>query len=523
MNSIKVTIIFIFMLIALSASAQRKVELIDADTTYGGLRDGVRYRNVVGNVVFRQNETTIYCDTAIMYMNDNRIEARSNVRIVEGDSVNITAGRLIYEGNERIARLRQNVVFKKLDQVTLYTDYLDYNRLSQQAMYYQGGKLVDSTNVLTSEKGYYQVNTGMASFKKDVVGVNPDYTMKSDTLQYNTRTNIIYFRAPTELTDAEGNEFEYEEGEYDTKKKSSDLRLGEVETLSYFLNARRMLLDDVGKLYIGKDYIHLVSKDENVIIDSDDGYYDKAKGIAKVYGNAVMKRPMEGDTLYLRADTIVAIESTDPSKERILAYPNVRLFKSDLQGRSDSLAYMNADSLLIFYSDPVLWTGQNQITADTIEVEMRNNTIDKMNLIFNSFVVSEDSLGNYNQIKGRNMDALFRNSAIKKLDVDGNAESIFYALDESESYVMGMNRSISSSMRINFRENRADNVSFYVKPDAHMIPPHELTDDMKKLSGFQWRISERPSIDQVIRKRPVPSSPPPEKPSMPPQLENIEQ
>ena len=121
------------------------------------------------------------------------------------------------------------------------------------------------------------------------------------------------------------------------------------------------------------------------------------------------------------------------------------------------------------------------------------------------------------------MDALFRNSTVKKLDVDGNAESIFYALDESESYVMGMNRSISSSMRINFRENWADNVSFYVKPDAHMIPPHELTDDMKKLSGFQWRISERPSIDQVIRKRPVPSSPPPEKPSMPPQLENIEQ
>jgi len=500
----KVNCIILIILLALASGglhAQQKINLEEADTTYGERIDGVFYKKVVGNVRFVQNETIIYCDTAIHYQNANRIEAISNVRIVEGDSVNIVAGRLIYLGNERLAQLRNDVVFKKLGQVTLYTDFLDYDRNRQQAKYFNGGRLVDSTNVLTSEKGYYQVNSGMASFKKDVVGVNPDYTMKSDTLQYSTKTNVIYFRAPTELIDKEGNEFEYEEGQYDTRKKSSDLRLGEVETLSYFLNAQRMLLDDVSKFYIGKEYIHLVSKDENVIIEGDDGTYYKVNGIAKVYGNAVMMRPMGEDTLYMRTDTLVAIENEDPSKEMILAYPNVRIFKSNLQGIADSLAYHTADSMLIFYQDPVLWTGQNQIRADTIEVEIRNDVIDKMNLIFNSFVVSQDSLSNFNQIKGRDMEAFFKNNAISRVDVDGNAESLFYALDEAEEFVMGMNKSISSSMRIQFRNNRADNVSFFVKPDAHMIPPHELTSDIQRLDGFSWRNNERPSREQVIRKQ----------------------
>ncbi len=516
MNAGKVTILILTALLLFSGSvaqAQRKVELQEADSTYGGVRDGVRYRNVVGKVKFVQNETIIYCDTAIMYPENNRIEARSNVRILEGDSVTIVAGQLIYEGNEKIAQLRRNVVFTKLGQVTLYTDNLDYDRIQQEARYFQGGKLVDSTNVLTSEKGYYQVNTGMASFKRNVVGVNPDYTLKSDTLQYSTQTNIIYFRAPTELTDAEGNIFEYDQGQYDTRMKSSDLRLGEVETRSYFINAKRMLLDDLRKYYLGKEQIHLVSKEENVIIDGDDGYYDKANGVAKVYGNAVMKRPMGEDTLYMRADTLVAIENEDPSKERILAYPNVRIYKNDLQGRSDSLAYMNADSMIVFYSDPVLWTGENQITADTIEVEIHDNSIDKMYLTFNSFVVSRDSINNYNQIKGRDMIARFRESAISRVDVDGNAESLFYALDETESYLMGMNKSISSSMRIHFKLNKADNVSFFVKPDAHMIPPHELTADVQRLPGFSWRIEERPAKKDVLRSEDlIPTDQPPEKP-----------
>ncbi len=82
-------------------------------------------------------------------------------------------------------------MFVKLATATLYTDNLDYYRNLSEARYFNGGRLVDSTNNLTSRKGYYNTRTNLASFKTKVVGVNPDYTLKSDTLRLQSKTKIV--------------------------------------------------------------------------------------------------------------------------------------------------------------------------------------------------------------------------------------------------------------------------------------------------------------------------------------------
>lgn len=502
------------------ATAQKKVKLKKADKLIGGIDEsGKRFDRFVGNVVFEQNETTIYCDSAILYKKENIVEAFGRVRIEEGDSITITSRKLVYTGNDKKARLRENVVFNKLKSVTLYTDFLDYDRLRQQAKYFEGGKLVDSTNVLTSRKGYYQVNTNMASFKKNVVGTNPDYTLRSDTLQYHTKTNIVYFRDHTELIDSDSNVFVYEEGQYNTNIRKSNLAQGEVETNSYILTGNKLLLDDIKKLYSAVGEVEMVSKEQDVIITGDYSIYQKDKGIAKVYGRALMKKIMNLDTLYLTADTLMAIENVDPKKERMLAYNNVKIYKSDLQGKSDSLVYISADSMLYLYNDPILWTQGNQMTADSINMTIINGTIDKMNLDQNSFVVSTDSIDNFNQVKGRNMVAFFRQGSIKQVDVTGNGESLFFALNDEETELIGMNRILCSAMKINFKLNKADNISFYVNPDAKFIPPHELEEPDTRLKGFNWRADEKPlqeeifALDHTRNKEPEDNSPPVEMPA----------
>lgn len=502
MAQIKVKIAFIFLLsvtVGGTALAQKKVELKRAENLYGGVdENGESFSSPVGSVVFEQNETTIYCDSAIFYESTNAIQAFGRVKITDGDSVTITSKRLFYDGFTKKAELRENVVFTKLDQLTLYTEFLDYYRNQQEAQYFNGGKLVDSINVLTSEKGYYKVNTNMASFKTNVVGTNPDYTLESDTLQYNTKTKIVYFRDKTTLTDVEGSVFNYEEGQYNTRIKRSDLASGEIESISYTLTGDQLFLDDIRKYYTAIGNVEMISKEQDVIITGDSSFYDRKNGLAKVYGNALMKKIMQLDTLYLTADTLVAIENEDPSKERILAYRDVKIFKPDLQGICDSLSYISVDSIIYFYNDPVLWTGENQMTADSINVEIANNTIDKLNMRVNSFVVSEDSISNYNQIKGRNMVAFFNDGEIKKVDVDGNGESLFFALDETDTYMVGMNKIICSNITINFLLNKADNISFYIKPDAAFIPPHELKSEDTRLKGFQWRHEEKPLLAEML-------------------------
>ncbi len=503
---ISLTISF-FLMGTIPALAQRTVDLKKADVLKGARSaDGEQFQRLIGNVILEQQQTTIYCDSAYLYKKRNFVEAFGKVRITEGDSLTITGKRLEYDGNTKVAKLRQNVVFTKLATATLYTDYLDFDRVANMAYYINGGKLVDSINVLTSRKGYYNSTSNMASFKRNVVVTNPDYTMTSDSLQYNSRTKIIYFRAPTTVVNRDSSTFVYNSGEYDTRTKQSLLDLGSGESQDYKIKSEDFFLDDLRKIYKLRGNVVMTSKKENMIIYGQAADYFKYKGISKVYNNAyVAKITANNDTLFMTADTLVSIESEDPAKKRLLAYNNVKIFKGDMQGLADSVEYRQADSLIFMYRDPILWSEGNQMTADSIRMVIRNNTIDRIFLDVNSFVISRDTLFNYNQIKGRRMEAEFRNGNIDRVYVLGNGESLFFALEENKkdsvSTAMGMNKIICSRITIRFVEGKVNNMSFYVRPDAHFIPPHELQEDQKVLPGFEWRDSEKPTRKDVVKKQ----------------------
>jgi len=504
-------LLFLILLIATGSFAQRRVKLKHADSLAGSIRNGERFDRLIGNVVFIQNTTTIYCDSAHFFKTQNRIEAFGKVHITDGDSVDVTSQALTYDGNKKIAYLRKKVVFTKLGIATLYTDFLDYNRQKNEARYFNGGKLVDTTNVLTSRKGYYDVRTNLAAFKSEVVGVTPDYTMTSDTLQYNSKTKIIYFKDETTIKDKDGGVAVYKSGFYNTNRKLSTLSLGEIETAEYKIKGDEYFMDDVQKFYKAKGRVVMTSKEDNMLIFGDDSYYDKKTGISKVYGNAyVAKIDDELDTLFISADTLVSIENKDPKKKRLLAYNQVRIFKKDLQGIADSLVYMAADSMIYFYTEPVLWSSGNQMTADSIRIQLKNKKIDKLYMVANSFVVSVDSLSNFNQIKGRNMTTSFKGTSINHVMVEGNAESIYYILEEKELEIdsvkaklivmVGMNKMICSKMKIIFENGKVNTVNAYVRPDAQFIPPHELKDADRKLKGFVWRANQRPTRNQVVKR-----------------------
>lgn len=403
----------------------------------------------------------------------NTVEAFGKVRITEGDSVTVTALSLIYDGDKRIAKLRRNVVFTKLATAKLYTDFLDYDRPKNMAYYFNKGKLVDSINVLTSTKGYYNVTTNLSAFKTNVLVVNPDYTMRADSLQYNSRTKNINFVSPTTVIDKDSAVFVYERGVYNTQRKTSDLEKGQGESEDYKISANNYSLDDLRKIYRFRGDVVMTSKENKLVIYGQASDADKLKNIAKVYDRAYLaKITDEGDTLFMSADTLVSIESKDPRKKRILAYKNVKIFKNDLQGIADSVEYRVADSTIVFYKKPVLWTDENQMSADSVSMQIEKNTIRRIFLKTNAFVVSEDTVINdFNQIKGRKMTAEFQNAKLHRVTVDGNAENLYFALDEKNSTLMGMNKIICSRILIRFKEGKVDTFSSYVKPEAQFIPP----------------------------------------------------
>lgn len=493
-------VLFLF-LGGIPSFSQKKVKLEKADQMRGGrLPEGERFDRLLGNVMLVQNKTTIYCDSAYLFKKRNFVEAFGHVRILEGDSITITGKKLEYDGNLKKAKLRSNVVFTKLKTATLYTDFLDFERSKNLAYYYNGGRLVDDINVLTSNKGYYNVSTNLASFKKNVDVKNPDYTMKADSLQYNSGTKIIYFVSPTTVTRSDSSTAVYERGFYQTTTKQSDLKVSKIETLEYTLEAIDNRLDDIQKKYLFKGNVVMTYKKENLIIYGQNADYYRTKGMAKVYNNAYLaKITDDNDTLFMSADTLISIDSPDPSKKRLLAYNNVKIYKKDMQGVADSVEYRSFDSTMYFYKNPILWSEGNQMTADSMSMLMKNNTIDRIYMVMNSFVISRDTLVNFNQIKGRRMTTYFQNQRIHRVVVEGNGESLYFILDEKTNASMGMNKIICSNITIRFKKGKVNNLTFFVKPDGNFIPPQELKIEDAKLAGFNWRSKEKPKREDVVK------------------------
>ncbi|NJM26139.1 MAG: hypothetical protein HC859_12270 [Bacteroidia bacterium] len=328
---------------------------------------------------------------------------------------------------------------------------------------------------------------------------NPDYNMKSDSLQYNSRSKVIYFVTTTTVTDMEGNTFVYEDGEYNTSMRKSILGSGTAETPEYQLKGARYSLDDIRKVYHVSGNVVMTSKKENLIIYGQQADYYKNRGITKVYDHAYLAKVTDdNDTLFMRADTLVSIDNEDPAKKRLLAYHHVKIYKSDLQGVADSVEYRAPDSTIYFYQHPVLWSQGNQMTADSISMLIENNTVSRIFLVANAFVISQDTLVNYNQIKGRDMTAEVKQGKINRVYVDGNAESLYFVLDEKTMAFTGMNKMVCSSILIRFKDGQVDNMTSYQQPDAHFIPPHELGKDQRALKGFTWLNDKRPTRAMVV-------------------------
>ncbi len=159
-------------------------------------RDGFSAEILIGNVIFFHDGAFMYCDSAYLFQQTNSFEAFGNVRMEQGDTIFVYGDYLHYNGNTRLARLRDNIRMEDRT-ATLFTDSLDYDRVANLGYYFDGGMLVDDKNELTSYwGGQYNPDTKEALFSDSVKLINEKYTIYSDTLKYNTESKYADILGP---------------------------------------------------------------------------------------------------------------------------------------------------------------------------------------------------------------------------------------------------------------------------------------------------------------------------------------
>lgn len=486
---------FFFLVVAQTMAQEEKsrLEILQADELLGGKG----FERLLNDVILKQKTSLIYCDSAHFYSEENLAKLFGNVRIDnEEDSVTITSRYAEYDGDTQLALLRNNVVLIN-EGTTLYTDFLDYNRANGVANYFNSGMVKDSTNTLTSEKGVYETQIEKITFTKKVVLENPDYTMKSNMLYYYTATKIAETEKLTNIISKEGNKLNAQRGSfYDTENKIFKFYDGDVESENSIVYGEILYYDEKAQFYEATEDVSIFNKERKVEVFGDEGEYWENRQFSKVYGNALVKKYFDADTLYMIADTLITQDGENAAEKYMLAFPNMRMIKSELAGRADSMAYIYADSTVHLYNDPVLWNNKSQITADSISFTIANQEIDQAFLIDKAFAITRDTIGNFNQIKGREMTGYFLNGDMEKLDVEGNGESLYFAI-ENDSTFKGLNQLLCGRIIMEFRGGGVTRISHTIKPEASFTPPHLIEEDQQKLEGFIWREEERPGKKQI--------------------------
>lgn len=452
---------------------------------------------LLGNVEMKHQNSLIFCDSAYFFRTENRAQLFGRVRIQDTeDPITTTSAYAEYDGNTKVAKLRNNVVFTN-QETTLYTDYLDYNRESNVATYFNEGRVVDSTNVLTSERGVYEVNLERITFRQNVVLVNPDYTMKTNNLIYLTIPKTSETKGLTNIVSKEGYKLDAQKGSfYDTQQNQFRFFDGIIETEESRIKAQELFYDEAKAYYEGKDDVRVLNKERQVEVYGDNGKYWENRKYSVIHGNALVRKYFEKDTLFMTADTLISQDSEADTAKYLLAFKSIQLTKTDLAGIADSLVYNYADSSIRLFQDPVMWNQKSQISADSMIFYIANEELDRVFMKDKAFAIMSDTLQNFNQMKGREMTGYFTEGQMEKLWIDGNGESLYFAL-EADTLTQGINRILSANIKLTFEEGAIRKANFGIRPDGKFTPVQKIDEKVSRLEGFSWRIEEKPNREAI--------------------------
>jgi lipopolysaccharide export system protein LptA len=467
-----------------------------------------------GDVVFRHEEALMYCDSAYFYESTNSLDAFGHVRFEQGDTLRGYGDKLFYDGNTKIARMRRHVklIHGRADEnpTILTTDTLNYNRAAGVAYYYSGGQVQDSLNTLTSVRGNYTPKTNQAIFSEDVRLVNPKFVLTCDTLHYNTETKVTDLVSPTTIVYEEETTILSSNGWYNTDTEQS------------MLFDRSLVVHDDGKSMTG-----------------DTIAYDKKIGYGRVWGAIEMSDTTRHATLYgnygemweedyhgfatdsalmvdwsdsahmgyIHADTLFTEEMhytdsarMDSTYHRVRAYYGVRVFRDDMQMVCDSLVYLGSDSILLLYSKPICWSENQQISADSMQVYIKNGTVDHAVGVSRSICVMHDTLDVFNQMSGKEITAYLTEGEVHTIDVSGNALTIYYPKEEDGSLV-GVNTTESSFIRSYVKDRHIYRMRFTKDTTGVLYPMDQVPEGADRLALFFWADDIRPTGPEDVFRR----------------------
>jgi lipopolysaccharide export system protein LptA len=496
-------------------SAKTQVIILHADRlNMQKINDTTQLTSLGGNAAVKQDSTLFFADSIVLNKSKNILEAFGKVHINDRDSIHIYSDYLKYLSKEKKAHLKGSV--KLTDgKSALTTPDLDYDVNTKIGIYTNGGKVVTKTSVLTSKEAFYYGETRDIYFKKKVLMVDSGYTVKTDTLLYNTNTDIATFTVPTVITSGSRKVYTTD-GTYDMQQKQAHFnKRPEIHDSTTVLIADEVASDSAG---FGEARGNVVYRDtaQGITLFSNNLKTNRNEGSFLATLKPVMILKQDLDSIFIAADTLYSAKLTDIRKYRKIpviidsmpvkdsaalerdssnrffeAYYHVRIFTDSLQAVGDSLFYSAEDSVFRLFKQPILWAKESQITGDTIYLYSKNKKPARMYVFENALALNKTDSLYYNQLKGRTINGYFKNGEIDYMHAKGNAESVYYGQDERNKFI-SVNKAKADIIDMYFDNKKPRKVVLRSSVEGTAYPMRQVNHEDLRLRGFKWLDALRP-------------------------------
>lgn len=496
-----------------------------------------------GNTQIRSSEIQYNLATKMgYYFNDGEII---------NEEIALTSRSAIYNGNTKDVTYVGNVELIN-EEYVLNADSLIHNLNTEIAEYYgPKSEVITETNIIKGNGGYFDLKNNIAHFgsRTEIFG---DQYITADSLYYNgtdslykafgnaevqkdslyVEADTIIYSAETKLANAYGNAYMFNDGTevmgekllYNEQKKQAEvtgqcyLTDGEIDAFG-----EEMRFDEAtgdGEL-IGNAELY----NESGYIKADTLYFNETNETGTAHQNIIFKdfikqitltsnylnfrqkdkyvfatdtpyliNIMNGDSIYIKADTLITNAEVNTESSNFTAYRNVEVYKSDMQAVCDSFYYNGIDSVFHFIKKAKLWVDQNQLVADTIQLFTQNEQLQKLQLINNSFFGSITFPQLYDQVKGKYITGNFMDGKMNNMQVTNNAESLYFIKNEKDEFT-NVNQAKSDTIEVKLNEEqKVSNIKFKRNADATTDPINKVDPFSLKIGGFKWYSNLKPGL-----------------------------
>lgn len=451
-------------------------------------------RDANGPVHIVHDGVDMWCDQALVYFKENFVKAYGKVLVKQGDTIEMRSNYGEYNGNTSMA-FAAGAVNLKEPSSSLESDTLYFDRMKQEAYYRSGGLVRDTSSVLTSRRGRLFTETKKYEFSGQVVIENPEYTVRSPRLDFYSESGLAYLYG-TSTIESPSSTIYCDRGYYNTRSnKGHFVKNSRVDYNQRILYGDSIYFDRAQGFASATNNIKLIDSANQMVVRGHYAEVFKQKDSVYITNRAVAVSVQEQDSVYIHADTL---RVTGPSEQRIIkGFYGARMFKPGksiedrTSGRCDSIVVLQELGLTKMIGRPVLWTGDQQITGDTIHLiqDLERDELDSLKVYDNAFMIQEDVEG-YNQVKGAQLVGLFTENKLDTIDVIKNSQVVYYSRDDKQELV-GINNTVASSMQLYVKQNKIKGIRFINKVPGKVYPPSEFPENARILPGFIWRGDER--------------------------------